>query len=172
MTTMKDIESLALTHRTDRDQVISAVDQMEREIGAVRLKHLKVIRPLLQKTLRSGHALFDAVEGAPMLFKKPKSHTIHGFKLGYAKQRGKVSFSDATRVVRLIRKHLAEKFSTLVKVEEKPDKNALANLTVAELKKIGCTVTEDDDVAFVRPADFDSEKLVKALLDDANKEAA
>lgn len=172
MTTLKDIERMALTHRTDRDQLGDAIDKMERELAAVRQKHLTTIRPMLAKAAVSARKLRDAVEGAPDLFKKPKSRTMHGFKLGYVKQRGKVSFSDAERVVRLIRKHVAGRFDDLVKVTETPDKNALANLTVTDLKKIGCTVTEDDDVAFVRPADSDTEKLVKALLEDAKKEAA
>ena len=172
MTTMNEIERLALKHRTDRDELGDAVDLMEREVSALREKHLRKIRPVLKKTAASARELSDAVEGAPELFAKPKSRTIHGFKMGFAKQRGKVSFTDAGKVVSLIRKHLAGRFSDLVKVTEAPDKNALANLTVADLKKIGCTVTEDDDVAFVRPVENDSEKLVKALLDAAEKVAA
>lgn len=172
MTSLNDIERLALAHRTDRDTLGDAIDLMEREVAEVRQKHLKALRPMLAKAAASARKLNDAVEGAPELFKKPKSRTLHGFKLGFAKQRGKVSFSDAERVVRLIRKHLADRFNDLVKVTETPDKNALANLTVNDLKKIGCTVTEDDDVAFVRPVESDHEKLVKALLENAQKEAA
>lgn len=38
MTTMNEIERLALKHRTDRDELGDAVDLMEREVSALRGK--------------------------------------------------------------------------------------------------------------------------------------
>lgn len=171
MTTLEDIERLALEHREDRDALINAIDAMNDDIERVRKGYMISIRPLIIQTARSSTELRDAVESAPELFTKPKTQTFHGIKVGFQKQKGKISFADAAKVVAMIRKHLKGKFKSLVKVTEAPDKNALANLSGVELKKIGCTVTEDTDAPIVRPVESEAEKAVTALLKDAEEAA-
>jgi hypothetical protein len=47
----------------------------------------------------------------------------------------------------------------------------LKNLTVAELKSLGCTVEETGDRVVVRFADKEVDKLVNALLKNAVEES-
>ena len=58
----------------------------------------------------------------------------------------------------------------LVKTAETPLKGPLAQLTVAELKKLGVTVEETGDVPFIKVTDGAVDKLVKALLKSASED--
>tara|TARA_R110000787_G_scaffold211281_6_gene321158 strand:+ start:673 stop:1185 length:513 start_codon:yes stop_codon:yes gene_type:complete len=167
MTTLNDIELKAKEHRAHRDQLSAAITKMEAELGKLRERHMEKIRPLITTTVTSAEELFDMVEGAPSLFAKPKSQTLHSIKLGFQKQRGSISVPDSDKTIALIRKHLPERAAELIQVTEAPKKKSLNDLSVADLKKIGCTVTDDTDVAFIKPVSGDAEKLVDALLKDA-----
>ncbi len=60
----------------------------------------------------------------------------------------------------------------LIATSERPAKEALANLTAAELKKLGISVTDGGDAVFIKPADSAVDKMVDALLKDATAEVA
>ena len=115
--------------------------------------------------------LHASVEASADLFQKPKSRLLHGIRLGFAKAKGKLVIDDEATVVRLIRRHLPNRFADLVKVTEKPLKDPLSRLTGDELKKLGVRVESDTDEAFVKPADSEIDKLVDALLDSAEAKA-
>ena len=53
----------------------------------------------------------------------------------------------------------------LIKTVETPQKKALEKLSAAELKKLGVTVGDDEDVVVVRSMDSEIDKIVKLLLD-------
>ncbi|MDP3612591.1 MAG: hypothetical protein Q8R98_12115, partial [Rubrivivax sp.] len=93
-------------------------------------------------------------------------------RVGFEKGKGAISFEDADQVVKLVKKKLPELLDQLVKTEEKPLKGGLKQLTVAQLKSVGCTVEETGDQVVVRAVDSDVDKLVKALLKGAEEEAA
>ena len=49
--------------------------------------------------------------------------------------------------------HFDIKADVLVATTERPAKDALAQLTAAELKKLGISVTDGGDAVFIKPAD-------------------
>jgi len=105
------------------------------------------------------------------LFEKPKSQTMHGVRVGWRKGSGGIDFEDADQVVRLIKKHYSEdEQELLIITKEKPNKDALEQLAVDELKKLGCTVEDTADVPFIKDAAGDVDKIVKALLKEATEE--
>lgn len=116
--------------------------------------------------------LLAQIEESADLFVKPKSLSFHGIKIGYQKGKGKLDFDDADLVVRLIKKHFSEQADILIKTTEKPIKDALSQLTAAELKKLSITVEETGDVPFIRDTTSDVDKLVKALLKGVEEEEA
>ena len=75
-------------------------------------------------------------------------------------------WEDDSQVVKLIQKHFPEQFDVLVKTIEKPIKDSLANLSVADLKRIGVTVTDSGDCVVIKSMDSEIDKLVDALLKD------
>jgi hypothetical protein len=102
------------------------------------------------------HTLLTA---APELFTRPRTATIHGIKVGWQKGKGGIEFDDPARVVALIHRHYpGEEGAALLHLTERPDKEALAKLSVAELRKLGCSVTETGDHVVIRPLNADMPK--------------
>ena len=59
--------------------------------------------------------------------------------------------------------------------KEEPVKEQIAKLPTADLKRIGCSVTETGDERVIRPTDSSTDKLVNALLkegEDADQDLA
>ena len=90
-------------------------------------------------------------------------------KVGYKKQKGSIHFEDEAQVIRLIKKHFPDRSDVLIRIRESLNKPALGELSVLELKRIGCTVEDTGDVPFVRAVEGEVEKVVEALLKEAAK---
>lgn len=171
MTTLVDIEKQAAKYAAAREVLAGLVSELTAGMDALKADALPEIKRALNRAAEQHDKLRSLVAEAPELFQKPKSQTLHGIKLGYQKSKGKLEFEDADRVVTLIRKHFPEQADVLIVTKETPSKDALNNMTAAELKKLGINVTEGGDVIFLRPVDSAVDKMVDALLDAATKES-
>jgi len=110
------------------------------------------------------------IEDSGDLFKSPRTLQLHGFKIGFAKGKGKMEIEDADHAVALIKKYFPDQAERLIKVTEKPVKEALNTLSAAELRKLGITVIEAGDYVVVRPVDTDIDKFVKSILSSDDEE--
>lgn len=164
--TMKEIEDLTKDFADKRAALAHEMETLEGAIARLKDSRRAAIRELVGDLATSHSRLELAVEDSPALFKRPKTHILHGIKVGFRKEPGKVSFENAGQVVKLIRKHLAELADTLIKTTETPVKSALAQLSGAELKKIGATITDSSDAVLIKPADSEIDKWIDALLAD------
>lgn len=164
MPTMQEIEIKAKEHAAARLALTNHVTLLHAEIEAVKQKRLKKLREVVALATVTGNELLALVSESSDLFKKPKSAVLHGIKLGFKKEKGKISFADEDQVIKLIRKHLSELADVLIVTTEKPSKEAMNNLEVGQLKKIGVTVTADSDVAFITEPSSEIDKLINALL--------
>lgn len=164
MSNMNEIELIALAHSKARETLRQVVILINSEIEAVKRKRVTRLRAAVFNAKETGDALLALVHESPNLFQKPKSLNLHGLKFGWKKEKGRISFEDPEKVIKLIRKHLPELADTLIITTEKPSKDAMNGLQVDQLKKIGVKVTADSDVAFLGNSDSDVDKLVNALL--------
>jgi hypothetical protein len=169
---MQEIEEKAKKHAEARTRLTQIVTLLNIEIEAVKKKRMDRLKKAVSEATETGKELLDLVAESSELFKKPKSAILHGIKLGYKKQKGKISFEDEAQVIKLIRKHLPELVDVLIITTEKPSKEAMNNLDVAQLKKIGATVTSDSDVAFISDPSSDIDEIVAALLKGMTEEVA
>ncbi len=174
--TFDPIENSAKRLRGARDVLTERATTLQAEIEAATRRKLPGLRSAVANVAQADADLKAAIDHAPELFRKPRSVVLHGLKLGYQKGKGKIDWEDDAQVVKLIRRHFPEQFDVLCKTTEKPVKAALANLSVAELKKLGVSVEETGDVVFVTDSTAGVDKLVKALLkgveDETEAEAA
>ncbi len=168
---MADIEVKTQVFADARNGLITTVSCLNDELDSVKKKYrTRLIAEVGQvRMLRAD--LHAAVEANPALFEKPRSQIFHGVKVGYRKGAGKVTFVDADQVVKLIWLRLPEKAQTLIKTTEKPNKEAIAELEVAELKRIGCSIEATADVVEIKSVDSEVDKLVAALLKEETEEA-
>lgn len=170
MATMQEIEIKTKEHAAARLALTNHVTLLNAEIEAVKQKRMKKLRESVTLAVETGDALLAMVKESPELFVKPKSAILHGIKLGFKKEKGKITFADEGQVIKLIRKHLPKLAATLIITTEKPSKEAMNGLDAKMLKQIGVTVTSDSDVAFITDPASDVDKIVTALLKGASEE--
>ncbi len=177
MATLGDIERLTKDYADWRAQLADAVLAAEEDIAMMKRHHIVAIKRKVEAVAERQSALKAAIEDSPELFRKPRTMIIHGVKIGFQKEKGKISWSDAGQVIKLIKKHLADQAELLIKTTEKLVKGALQQLPAADLKRIGVTVGADGDAVLIKSTDSEIDKLVERLLkgdeqDEKGEEAA
>lgn len=172
MTQLTDIEPSAKAFSEARAKVAEIVTQLNDGIEALKRDHMPALKRAITKAAEKHDQLKQIIEANPALFTKPRTVIYHGVKIGLQKGKGGISFDDADQVVRLIKKQFPDQADVLVTTIEKPAKDALGQLTVAELKKIGCTVVDAGDAVVIKPTDSEVDKLVDTLLKGATEEQA
>lgn len=164
MTTLNDIERLVLVYKSARDLLAGRVESLEDELDRIKRRAMPGIKKAVARAKEAEHALATAIESSPELFKKPRTVILHGVKVGLAKGKGEIRYQDPDQVLKLIRKHLPEQADVLIATKEVPVKKALAQLSAAELKKIGVTLVQTGDQVVIKPTDSEVDKVVSALL--------
>lgn len=178
---LSTLEREARLHEEARLLLQQRVAFYNEGLAALARDNLPAIRRALNKVADIEARLRQLVKDNPASFVKPRTLVLHGTKLGYQKAKGKIGFDNPARVVERIKRLMPEQADILIHTEEKPNKEALAKLSAADLKRLGVTVTDAADEVVVRPIDGEVEKVVKAMLkaaaeaaggDDADEEAA
>jgi len=162
--TPAELDVLAYKYSTDRMELSKRVATFQDQIAAINRRFLPGIKAAASRATDSQALLRDAIEGSPDLFVKPRTMTLHGIKVGYQKGKGKIEFDDPERVVELIEKLLPDLVSALIETKRVPVKDALKNLSVKDLRRIGCTVEETGDQIVIKAADSEVDKLVARIL--------
>lgn len=172
MPSLADIETSARRYAEAREHLTGIVASMNEGIEAIKRDNMKRLKKAVVAAAERHDALKGLIEQAPELFVKPKSVVFHGIKLGYQKGKGKIEWDDPERVVALIRKHFPQQADVLISTKHVPAKDALNQLTAAELKRVGVSVVEGGEAVFIKPTDSAVDKMVDALLKDAVEEVA
>jgi Bacteriophage Mu Gam like protein len=168
---LQEIDTRVKNYADDRSKLRDIITALTDAIDALKKDHLPRVRRQLNRVAELEAGVRDLLADSPEHFQKPKTLVMHGVKVGFGKGIGTVSFDDEDQVVALIQKKLPELADVLIKTTKKPLKKPLGQLTVAQLKSIGCSVEETGDVVIVKAVDGEVDKLVNALLKGAALEA-
>ncbi|MFB3926398.1 MAG: host-nuclease inhibitor Gam family protein [Syntrophales bacterium] len=173
MATLAEIEQMTKDFADSREKLAGTVRTLEDKIEALKRQYLPGIKKQVALAAAKKLDLRNAIEDSKDLFKRPRTVIFHGIKVGMKKGKGKIEFdkSEIERIVRLIEKHFPEQADVLIQTKKTPVKEALGNLTVAELKKLGIEVEDTGDSVVIKPTDSQIEKLVEALLKEKDDEA-
>ena len=172
---LERIERRAARYARQRAELLDLLHRIEQQQRRLIDQHLGQIRSLLAETAAAEDDLRRLVEGHPECFAKPRTRIFHGIKVGLQKGKGKVEIPDEAKTLRFIREKLPEEQAELlIKVTERVDRRMVADLTAADLKRLGIRLVESGDQVVIKPVDSDLDKLVKALLSniDIEEEAA
>lgn len=149
------------------------VQTIESEVAAVRKRYLKRIMEQVSLTAARKAELLCALERSKDLFEKPRTRVFDGVKVGYRKLEGKIIIADENKTIEKIYQMFPDEAGdAYVKTEMTPIKDALQTLDAATLKKLGVQITADTDAVVIKTLDSEIEKIVAALLDLSEKEAA
>lgn len=171
-TPLAKIDALAFNLSKRRAALADLVAEIETEQRAVLSRHRVKLRELYAVTAGAQAALYADVEAHPELFVKPRTLTLHGVKVGFAKAPGRMEIDDEARTITLAKKHLdEEQLALIVSVRESINKKAAAGLSVADLKKLGIRIEETGDRLVLTYMDSALDALLERLLEDAKDEA-
>lgn len=147
-----------------REQLARMVEELNKGIEALKADRLPDIRTAIDAAAEAWKGLADEIRAHPELFASPRTLQAHGIKFGYQKGKGGLEIADEDKTVELIEKLLPDQVKLLVSVRKVPVKDALAQLSAAELKRLGVEVKGTGDVVLIKPADGSVDKIVKALV--------
>lgn len=166
MASMAQIEDAAKRYSAARGILADICGAFNEDLAHAKLKYVGRLKKAVALAKEREAELAGMIEQSAELFVKPKSVVFHGVKVGFQKAKGKIEFDDPEQVVKLIRKHFPEQADILICVTERPAKEALAQLTAAELKRLGITIVESGDQVLIRDTTSEVDKMVEALLKD------
>lgn len=170
MTTINDIERRTKLLADARAALADIVTQLNDGIEALKRDHMRALKAAVARVAERHEELKALIEEAPDLFVKPRTVVFHGIKIGYQKGTGKLEFDDPDRVVALIKKHFPEQAEALILTTERPAKEALEQMSAADLKKLSIVVEGTADRVVIKHTDSTVDKLVKALIKGATED--
>jgi len=166
--TLADIEQAATMLAQKRRAVEDATRTAEAAMAAVWEKHAPALRRLIAGVATAQTDLMTLVTVSPHLFVRPRSITVDGLKVGWAKGKGKIEFDDEDAVIKLIRRKLSQdQGDLLITVDETVNKDALKQLDGADLARIGVRLADTSDAPYVVAVKTPTSKLLKSLLEEA-----
>lgn len=166
------IDAKARVYADARDRLQTAVAELQAAMEALKRDHLPGIKAHLRRAFKLESELRALVDANPHLFVKPRTVVLHGIQVGFEKGKGQIVFQDADQVVQLIQRKLPDLADALIVAKLSPAKKAIAQLSVQQLKAIGCQIEGTDDRVVVRAVDSAVDKLVTALLKGLGDEKA
>lgn len=162
--TLDDITEDARLLAETRAHLGEMMQALSAGIEALKADSMPDIRSAIVAATAAWQALELGIKLNPQLFVKPRTVAAHGITFGIEKGKGSIKVTDPDKTCELIRKHLPDQADVLIATQHVPVKKALAQLSAADLRRIGATVTDSDDQVVIRPAPSDVDKLVKALV--------
>lgn len=172
MSSTAKIETQARKYADARERIIAIASALNEAMTALKKSELPKLRRAVAAAAEQHDALKALIEDSPELFVKPKTLTLHGLRIGYIKGKGGIVWDNADAVVAAIQKQLPEQSEALIRWTGKPLKEAINQLDVATLKKIGCRVVDTGEQIIIKPVDSAVDKLVDALLREATDSGA
>lgn len=159
-----EIDRLTETHAAAFGTLAGTMAELDGKIAALKADYLPSLRAQVAD-VKSSHAVLNAaITQCADAFAKPRTRVMHGFTVGLRKQLGEIAFSDAENSIRLIEKHFPDQAGLLIATKKSIVKNAVAQLTAGELKKIGGEITDPVDEVVIKSAIGDVVRLVDALI--------
>lgn len=171
--TIATLDGKCRAYAAKRSILSERVHALETAIAELKKQHLPGIKSASASCHDLQADLRTSIEQGKDLFVKPRTFTLHGIKIGFAKGKGKIEWDvEDSELVKRIHKNFAqEACDLLIVTTEKPSKEALANLPAADLKRLGVTIEAAGDQVVVKATDSEIDKLVSKMLDEGAKPA-
>jgi hypothetical protein len=177
------MDSLAFTTHESlaglAEEYASAVVARQALVAATRKRLAEVaaeMAPALREAIGAERgcrlALEQAVSCAPHLFDRPRTRVTHGIRYGWRTTSAVIEIPDEAATVAKIERLLPEEQQALLlRRTVRVHKPAVLDLTAADLRRLGIRQVPGEDGVIVKPLADDTDRLVDALLADAEEAA-
>lgn len=168
-TDMMAIEQAAARYRNARDRLRERATEANTQLELVKNGHLPGLRESLADVAATEAELRRAIQDSPQtLWQRVRTRVVHGVKVGFSKQRGRVEFDDEAKVIERIRKLLpGDQAALLIRTREAVHKPGVYDLTAGDLRRLGITVADDCDQVYVKDLASELDRALEALLAQA-----
>jgi tryptophan 2,3-dioxygenase len=171
MSDLEHVQRCAEDYARERDHLTALVQGLQADMAKLQRRSLPNIRRRVGRVAEVRDRLRQAIEAAKAVFaKKPRTQVFSGIRCGYTKQKGEVVIDDEeatiARIYASVPKAQAE---LLVRVKRSVHKPAVYDLTASDLRRLGIRIEKDGDAIVIKPTDTAVDKIVTALLKDAEK---
>lgn len=175
MTTLTEIRTAAQRLADARRESTTRATALEHALAQAAKPIYDRHRPGIDEAAANeaaAHAdLLALITAAPGEFKRPRSILVDGVKTGYRKEQDGIEFDDESAVIGRIK--ALDEFDALaqalIRTEEHLNLDAIETLDAVQRRRLGIRSVSGADQPFISFTDTDVEKLVKALLADAQK---
>ena len=151
------LDATAASFADAHGKLSERVRRLKAETTALHDAAMPEIQRLAVNMARTQGALEEEILANADLFVKPGMRRVSGVKIGFRKQPGKVSFKDEAKVIGRIRELLpAEQAYLLIRIRETVDKTALADLELADLRRIGVSLNAGGNECYAGVSSFNS----------------
>lgn len=164
---LAQIEAATLKYAEERSALGKLVETLNDKMDRIKKDALPEIRKAVNRTAEKQSVLQALIEAAKDLFLKPRTQIFHGIKIGFNKGKGKVECGDIPQLVERVRKQCPKEFDTLFETHYKPIADNFGRLDAATLRKLGVNIIEADDQVVIKATDSGVDKIVAALLKEA-----
>jgi hypothetical protein len=171
MITIGEIDAACAKLEMPLEELKKLITTVQRRQRAILDDALPEIRRQTKLAAERKSQLREMIEIGKSLFEKPRTHILHGIKVGYRKLEGGVEFDDPDAIVARIHTLFPKRVADLLHVKETPDKDALRSLPAADLMRLGVELRHDSDEIVIKVVDGDVERIVAALLKSAEEVA-
>ncbi len=164
------IESATEVYAEKYNLLMTRVDALAEEQNQLWLDCKSELITMSLELAGDQEILTEMISESPELFKKPRTISVNGFKVGFQKMPGKVVVPDQPATIKKIKKKGPAAEQLLIKKTEKVIAAGVKTLTVKECQSLGITVTEDTDQVIINPTDKEAQKRLNEILDKVNKD--
>lgn len=170
--TLTTIDERTRAYTAKQRVLVDRVQDLTDEINTLKRRRLPGIKSAAIAAGEAKSALSAAIEAGSHLFEKPRTIVIDGCKVGLAKGKGKVVVEkkDEARVIARIRKLFPDRAEDLINTKETLAKSDLAKLPASDLKRLGLELAGTGDQVVIQMTDAEIQKLVDALLGEAENQ--
>jgi hypothetical protein len=100
--TLTELETKTKAYADSRDRLAETLQKLDDQIESLKRQYLPGIKVQVRIAKEHEGDLRSAIEDSKSLFVKPRTVIMWGVKIGFGKAKGKIEFTDADQVVRLI----------------------------------------------------------------------
>jgi hypothetical protein len=162
---MITLDEMVKAHANNYNHLAYMMAELEGKIANLKAEYLPQLLLAVQCVSETHAKLNQYILANPSLFEKPRTRTLHGFKVGFRKLEGKIIFADEALSIDLAIERLTDdQVELLIRQTYSINKDAAAQLPAADLKKIGGEITDPIDQVVIQSATGDVTKLVEALI--------
>ena len=161
------VEAAAETYALARNVLTGRMEALRRALDDSTRAMLPQIKAAAASAEKARSALETEIRASGDDFRKPRTRTFGGIRVGFRSGRQVVDWGSDLQVIAAIRAQLPDEFEQLVKVTERPVSAALAALPQVKRELLGVTVEPGADQVVIRPADAGMDKEIETLLADS-----